>query len=212
MPNWCENEVNVYGSEEDITKFKKFVEAKETYHGSCSKRYDYKWDAETGKGESIELPNPCDPADPFKDTCDPILEPFSFMSILPMPDDLIGTASPARVFDTQEEIDAWKEEHSNYKEIGMGIPITTETQQELRRKYGTDNWYDWCLDKWGTKWEVSESYLDDWNESSLNYTFNTAWSPPEGIYNELERLFPDLTISWFYREEGVQMAGYLNQW
>jgi hypothetical protein len=40
-------------------------------------------------------------------------------------------------------------------------------------------------------------------------SFNTAWSPPEDIYNALKEKFEGMSISWFYDEPGMEIAGYL---
>ena len=72
--------------------------------------------------------------------------------------------------------------------------------------------YDWCIENWGTKWSPSNVYLDPTEgDEYLIYKFNTAWGPPTGIYEHLDKEFPTLHISWFYNEEGVEFAGYLNK-
>ena len=78
----------------------------------------------------------------------------------------------------------------------------------FEREYGFDNWYDWQTTNWGTKWDVSDVEMED-SISWVDYKFETAWSPPEGIYNELTKLFTTVDIIWFYREDGVQIAGWL---
>ena len=37
----------------------------------------------------------------------------------------------------------------------------------------------------------------------------TAWSPPYGIFDKIKEDFPDVGISWFYDEPGMEFAGYL---
>ena len=71
-----------------------------------------------------------------------------------------------------------------------------------------DRWYSWNNINWGTKWDVDPD-CDHFESDSFECTFDTAWSPPEGIYNELRKRFPDVSISWFYDEPGMQFAGYL---
>ena len=78
----------------------------------------------------------------------------------------------------------------------------------FEREYGFDNWYDWQTTNWGTKWDVSDVVMED-SIHWVDYKFDTAWSPPEGIYNELTKLFTTVDIIWFYREDGVQIAGWL---
>ena len=129
---------------------------------------------------------------------------FSFNRIVPMPDELKGTRSPATIV-PQEEYDSWVDSN-NY---GMGRPITQELSDRFNKEYGYDNWYDWTNANWGTKWDTNceEVYIGDFGE--VEYNFDTAWGPPEPIYDALRQLFPKLEISWFYREDGMQMAGYL---
>ena len=57
---------------------------------------------------------------------------IDFNTVVPMPKELQGTVSPSKD-DTQEEKDASK---------------------NLIEKYGSDNWYDWSCENWGTKWNI----------------------------------------------------------
>ena len=79
------------------------------------------------------------------------------------------------------------------------------------------DWWHWRNDNWGTKWNLvpnQEGNLSgyDFVDSRADYIqleFETAWSPPNGIYNEIWAKYPDLTVNWFYREDGCQLAGWL---
>jgi len=66
------------------------------------------------------------------------------------------------------------------------------------------------VDVWGTKWSVQDvDYV--WESLvTANYFFETAWTPPYGIYTALQKQFPDIDICWFYKEEGNRIAGYMN--
>ena len=131
-------------------------------------------------------------------------EPFSFQSILPMPDELQEVGSPVRIVSA-------KEYKARDKETGI-FPnqlITKAMSNKFRVEYGADNWYDWANLHWGTKWEVSDVMLNRRDDTEATYYFDTAWCPPEGIYHALVKRFPDVNISWFYNEEGMQIAGYL---
>jgi hypothetical protein len=47
------------------------------------------------------------------------------------------------------------------------------------------------------------------SEDFIQLEFDTAWSPPNGIYEAIVDKYPDISVNWFYREDGVQMAGWL---
>ena len=52
----------------------------------------------------------------------------------------------------------------------------------------------------------TESRYEDYD--ILAITFNTAWSPPEGVVEKLREKFPELTFQCFYDEPGCEIAGY----
>ena len=54
-----------------------------------------------------------------------------------------------------------------------------------RELYGKNNWYDWSITNWGTKWNAYDDYFDK-DENTI--TFDTAWSCPLPIFNELAAL------------------------
>ena len=71
-----------------------------------------------------------------------------------------------------------------------------------------DRWYHWCIENWGTKWDADVVGLDVQDYDTLEISFNTAWSPPEGVVEKLREKFPELTFQCFYDEPGCEIAGY----
>ena len=71
-----------------------------------------------------------------------------------------------------------------------------------------DRWYSWCVDNWETKWEASEVEFECDDSEILTITFDTAWSPPEGVMTKLREKFPDVSFQCFYDEPGCEAAGY----
>ena len=79
------------------------------------------------------------------------------------------------------------------------------------------DWWNWRNTNWGTKWNLvpdPEGNLTGYevvgqDDGFIQLEFETAWSPPNGIYNEIWAKYPDLTVNWFYREDGCQLAGWL---
>ena len=146
MPNWCSNEVEIYGEKEAIAKF-----VEECFTD-------------------------------FKGT--PVLD---FNKVMPEPD-----------YDQPQKDGT----HNNgvQKELHDVMP----------------DWWNWRNDNWGTKWNLVPSpegnltgYEVVEHEDFLQLEFETAWSPPNGIYMEIWAKYPDLTVNWFYREDGCQLAGWL---
>ena len=74
-----------------------------------------------------------------------------------------------------------------------------------------DNWHDWCIENWGTKWEplsvdVEENY-EDMPTPSLSYSFDTAWSPPINWLGKVSAKYPEITFFIEYSEPGMDMYG-----
>jgi hypothetical protein len=88
-------------------------------------------------------------------------------------------------------------------------------QAENKAKYGYNNWYDWNCANWGTKWGDSDTFIIDEEplatpnkEASIEYGFQSAWSPPiEGIAH-IATLFPTLEFGLSYYEEGMGFYGF----
>jgi len=72
-----------------------------------------------------------------------------------------------------------------------------------------DRWYDWRLQNWDTKWDAYDVEIIDDDPDQFEVCFDTAWSPPEAICHAMREQYPDLSVSWFYDEPGMEIAGYL---
>jgi len=78
-------------------------------------------------------------------------------------------------------------------------PKQKAESKELIKKYGSDNWYDWARENWGTKWGSYENHFD---ETYNQYTFQTAWEAPHGeIIRKLAEVIPDFYY-WWEEEQG----------
>jgi len=134
---------------------------------------------------------------------------FSFEAILPMPEELRNVQSPVTIA-TEEEIEEYKKKHSH---IGAGsLPITQETSDRLDELYDDNNWYDWANNNWGVKWDCCDVQVEEeFGDTEITYQFDTPWGPPTLIYDILIERFPEVIISWFWDEPGMEQAGYLKQ-
>jgi hypothetical protein len=76
-----------------------------------------------------------------------------------------------------------------------------------------ENWYQWNVSNWGTKWDAAEVWnerLDDSTakvDGQTSYNFDTAWSPAEPVVAALAEQFPTLRIVHRYCEAGMGFAG-----
>jgi hypothetical protein len=97
------------------------------------------------------------------------------------------------------------------------IPIPTELKEttspnrlnpeQLIEATGYADWYDFCVNEWGTKWDVGGS---DENPpliegNTLRVAFQSAWAPPIELYPVLEDL--GFTVRAMYYEPGCAFAG-----
>jgi hypothetical protein len=89
--------------------------------------------------------------------------------------------------------------------------IELEAQEKANlEKYGYDTWYDFCVNEWGTKWDVG---LDgSWGEAveiqedgRLTLSFDSAWSPPVPAYEKLCDM--GFSVRAYYYESGMCFAG-----
>lgn len=76
-----------------------------------------------------------------------------------------------------------------------------------RSQYGYKNWYEWCNNEWGTKWDVGcvEEAINRENPTTVSIGFDSAWSPPIAWYKKMETLGFEITA--FYMETGVGYCG-----
>ena len=67
---------------------------------------------------------------------------------------------------------------------------------ENLNKYGFKDWYSWSVANWGTKWNAySISEADDC------IMFDTAWSTPFPVIEELSSMFPNVQITLEFADE-----------
>ena len=82
-----------------------------------------------------------------------------------------------------------------------------EAQQAANvEKYGYANWYDFCVNEWGTKWDIGA----DGNPAQdfpggLSLGFDSAWAPPCAAYEKLTE--QGFRIRAMYYEPGMGFAG-----
>ena len=95
--------------------------------------------------------------------------------------------------------------------VAGSVPVAEEEahkakEQANRATHGYANWYDWCVNEWGTKWDVGA----DGNPAQdipggLMLGFDSAWAPPINAYEKL--FYMGFKIRAMYYEPGMAFAG-----
>ncbi len=71
-----------------------------------------------------------------------------------------------------------------------------------------DNWYEWRIRNWGTKWELTPDECHHWTTTkSIWYCFYSAWSPPLEAVAALSKRFPTNYMRIEFEEKGMAMTG-----
>lgn len=92
---------------------------------------------------------------------------------------------------------------------------------ERIKKYGASDWYSFSVSNWGTKWDVEAQITHDDGLFPLGYnkynvpekrfvqfTFDSAWSPPIPAIQMLAKQFPKVNIYHSWDETGCDFSGY----
>ena len=144
---------------------------------------------------------------------------IDFNSFIKMPEVLVETHSPSvtqRVKEAKKQNPNWTTEDGgvwlgeNMK--GNAVEVALNQEAELREKYGYDNWYDWSVANWGTKWNaVSPVIVSEDEENGITtfvFHFQTAWTMPEGIINSMVSMCKSMKVSVEIKSE--EEGGYFD--
>lgn len=72
--------------------------------------------------------------------------------------------------------------------------------------HGYKDWYDFCVNEWGTKWDVGDGDgINEVTNHTLTVYFDSAWAPPCGAYEKMADL--GFEIDAMYYEPGMAFCG-----
>ena len=133
-------------------------------------------------------------------------QPFDFNTIIPMPQLLRHTGSGFHKFGD--------EEHRTWFVINPDLPFGDPGYEQNQRPFtpeekaalaeiGADNWYDWSVRNWGTKWNACRVEIGDISESdsAVDISFDTAWSAPFPIFEAIAAKFRHLAFGFTWTDE-----------
>ena len=98
---------------------------------------------------------------------------------------------------------------------------TSPTPQEGQAGYkgpqpkidGFDNWYDWRVKNWGTKWDIDPKegleFTDNGDGTAqISGWFESAWAPPIQAYDTFLDDMDGCSLTADYHEPGMDFAGF----
>jgi hypothetical protein len=89
------------------------------------------------------------------------------------------------------------------------IKLQEQTMHNLST-YGYANWYDWCVNEWGTKWDVGgEDMLAEDGPNALRMSFDSAWAPPIAAMEKFQDL--GFRVKLIYWESGMCFCGIFDE-
>lgn len=91
---------------------------------------------------------------------------------------------------------------SGVSDAGGEVPFTFQAVLP-RPADRDDDWYDWNVANWGTKWDavLDEAPFARESDGCVSLRFRTAWSYPEPVFVRLSSLFPTLAFTFDFEEE-----------
>ena len=87
-----------------------------------------------------------------------------------------------------------------------------EAQEKLNEvQHGYKNWYDFCTNEWGTKWDIGgeDYHINKMDSNSVNMGFDSAWAPPLAAYEKLKD--QGFEVVAYYYEPGMSFAGIYDE-
>lgn len=120
---------------------------------------------------------------------------FDFNTVIPIPSRLANIHTGCTTLPSGERVREW------VTEDGVRKAVDSEA---LVKQYGASNWYDWAIQNWGTKWNAYSHYVpEQHSETEIEWSFETAWSCPEPVFEQLAAQYPDAKIVIRYADEDL---------
>jgi hypothetical protein len=76
---------------------------------------------------------------------------------------------------------------------------------------GDQDWYNWRVANWGTKWDISDVYFEHQpDEDQIQFSFSTAWGPCVEAFHTWAAGDGRVQFTLEYWEPGMDFAGRVN--
>lgn len=100
------------------------------------------------------------------------------------------------------EVRTWDDMIAWLESLRPGIARWGRAALRCAAETGYPGWYEWSCANWGTKWGSYEYEERSHDPGRFVFAFQTAWAPPEPIFDKLAEMWPELTIEVEAIDEG----------
>ena len=89
-----------------------------------------------------------------------------------------------------------------------------ENVEDLKKLYGSADWYSWRVSNWGTKWDITDIYgnhdaiVEHGDYWYFICSFDSAWAPPENGIAALSGIYKGCYFYLSFQEPGMGFMGY----
>ena len=183
MPNYCFNQININGKQEDITAFLNKIESDALDRGVERGFFD-----EAVFTFATFVPAP-----------DNVLTGNTGHGTFVRDGDSWVMSGK-----TRDQLDAEGVEYY-YGSYGTSADGTVYFADDMKR-LGLVDWYSWNIDNWGTKWDAFDVEIDR-HDDYVSIHFHTAWSPAVPVALAMQEQHPELDIQMYFEEPGMSFQG-----
>ena len=90
---------------------------------------------------------------------------------------------------------------------GHGDAVLKAQRDANIEKFGYADWWFFCVNNWGTKWDVGGDgeFIEQPSPNEVELRFDSAWAPPCLAYERLSEL--GFVIEAYYFEPGMAFCG-----
>lgn len=131
---------------------------------------------------------------------------FDFKKIIPKPPIIEQTEASSTVDRGREILLGQRPDDGFSEEFPDGLEkarVSLQAEQET----GFKDWYDWSNANWGTKWNSCYYVEQSFGGTHWSFSFDTAWSPPEPIFDALAAQYPKCEFEIRCHEDACQFSG-----
>jgi len=140
--------------------------------------------------------------------------PFDFNGFIPYPRVFKCIDKLAKMREANRTKEAEKRGKKNFYELSNEDKAKVEKKYPYIKDGFNQGGYKWCLENWGTTWNSCNTSVDEkiTKEDGVyiwKVSFDTAWTPPSPIFENIAKRYPKINIEAEYKEEGCNIDGKL---